>query len=38
MHLAAENPHDKGREKYLAGKHDFVTAKLNEAKIWAVFG
>lgn len=38
MHLAAENPHAKGREKYLAGKHDFVTAKLNEAKIWADFG
>jgi len=38
MNLAAENPHDKGREKYLAGKHDFITAKLNEAKIWVDLG
>lgn len=38
MQLAAENPHDKGREKYLEGKHDFVTAKFNEATIWADFG
>lgn len=38
VRLAAENPHDKGREKYLAGKKDFVAAKLREAQIWTDSG
>lgn len=33
--LAAENPLDKGREKYLAGKHDFIVQTLRDAQIWA---
>ena len=32
--LAAENPHDKGREKYTTGKHDFITRTLSDAFIW----
>lgn len=35
--LAAENPYDPGREKYLAGKHGFVAAKIEEARIWTGF-
>ncbi|MDR3313612.1 MAG: GrpB family protein [Oscillospiraceae bacterium] len=38
VRLAAENPNDPGREKYLAGKHDFITQTLAEAQIWAEFG
>lgn len=38
VRLAVENPVDPGRKKYLAGKHDFVAAKINEARIWAEFG
>ncbi len=33
--LAAENQHDKGREKYLAGKFDFIEQTLKEASMWA---
>ena len=33
--LAAENPYDKGREKYLAGKHGFIVATQQAARIWA---
>jgi len=32
--LAAENPYDIGREKYLAGKHEFITRTLADAFIW----
>jgi GrpB-like predicted nucleotidyltransferase (UPF0157 family) len=35
IRLADENPHDKGREKYLAGKHDFISQKSREAFIWS---
>ena len=34
VRLAAENPYDPGREKYLAGKHDFIERILVEAEIW----
>ena len=37
IRLAEENPIDEGRAKYLAGKHDFIIAKLDEARIWADF-
>ena len=33
--LANENPYDEGREKYRAGKHDFIVSKLNDARKWA---
>ena len=35
MKLAAENQGDQGREKYLAGKFDFIERTLQEAQIWA---
>jgi len=35
LRLAAENPLDKGREKYLAGKHDFVERTTRETHAWA---
>jgi GrpB-like predicted nucleotidyltransferase (UPF0157 family)/ubiquinone/menaquinone biosynthesis C-methylase UbiE len=33
--LAGENPYDKGREKYLAGKHDFIKKMVADAFIWS---
>ena len=33
--LAKENPHDKGREKYLAGKYGFIKQTLQEALTWS---
>jgi GrpB-like predicted nucleotidyltransferase (UPF0157 family) len=36
--LAQENPDDWGREKYLAGKHDFVQQINREAQCWAYLG
>jgi GrpB-like predicted nucleotidyltransferase (UPF0157 family)/aminoglycoside phosphotransferase (APT) family kinase protein len=38
IRLAAENPIDSGREKYLAGKHDFIVEMLRIARIWNDFG
>jgi serine/threonine-protein kinase len=38
LRLAAENPNDKGREKYLAGKHDFVSSMIQIARLWNDFG
>ncbi|HCS74194.1 MAG TPA: hypothetical protein DIW17_09995 [Clostridiales bacterium] len=38
IRLAVENPYDKGREKYQAGKEDFVLSEINEARLWAKFG
>jgi len=35
VRLAAENPYDKDRQKYLVGKCDFIITKINEAQIWA---
>jgi len=32
--LARENPADKGREKYLAGKHRFIAQALEDALAW----
>ena len=32
--LAEENPHDPGREKYLAGKSDFIIRTYNDIEIW----
>ena len=37
VRLATETPYDIGREKYLAGKHDFIVSKINEAQIWVEF-
>ncbi|MDR0819717.1 MAG: GrpB family protein, partial [Oscillospiraceae bacterium] len=37
MRLATENPIDSGREKYLAGKHDFIVEMLRIARIWNDF-
>jgi len=37
IRLAEENPIDEGRAKYLAGKNDFIVAKINEARIWVEF-
>jgi len=34
VRLAAENPHDPGREKYLSGKHDFIEQTLADAEVW----
>ena len=36
--LAAANPEDAGREKYLAGKHAFVRDTLQKAAEWAIPG
>lgn len=33
--LATENPYDKGREKYLAGKYEFIKRTLQEALVWS---
>ena len=33
--LATENPHDKGREKYLAGKYEFIKQTLQDALVWS---
>ena len=38
LQLAAENPVDQGREKYLAGKSGFIAAQLMFARIWDDFG
>jgi aminoglycoside phosphotransferase (APT) family kinase protein len=38
LRLAAENPVDKGREKYLAGKTGFIADQLMLARIWNDFG
>lgn len=35
LSLAAANPEDPGREKYLAGKHDFIRRTLKKAAAWA---
>ncbi len=35
LHLAAEHPEDMGREKYLAGKHDFIRKTIEKANKWA---
>ena len=37
VRLMSENPIDPGREKYLAGKKDFIAAKLGPAQIWDEF-
>ena len=34
LFLAAANPEDAGREKYTAGKHDFVQEMLRKAEAW----
>ena len=34
LSLAAAHPEDAGREKYTAGKHDFVRETLRKAKAW----
>ena len=34
LSLAAANPEDAGREKYTAGKHDFVREILRKAEAW----
>jgi GrpB-like predicted nucleotidyltransferase (UPF0157 family) len=34
LRLATVNPDDKGREKYLAGKHDFIVSTLAQARQW----
>lgn len=36
--MANENPQDKGRENYLAGKHDFVVHTLRKAQVWSFLG
>ena len=38
LSLAAANPEDAGREKYLAGKHAFVRETLLKAAEWARLG
>ena len=38
LSLAAANPEDAGREKYLAGKHAFVRETLRKAAEWARLG
>jgi serine/threonine-protein kinase len=38
VQLATESHNDNGRKKYLAGKHDFVVATINQANIWNDFG
>ena len=35
VRLAKENPHDKGREKYLAGKYEFINRTLQDALVWS---
>jgi len=35
LRLAAEHPEDAGREKYLAGKHDFIRETIARANAWA---
>jgi len=37
VRFATENPYDPGREKYLAGKHDFIIAAQQAARIWVDF-
>lgn len=36
--LASERPVDPGREFYLAGKRDFITAALRKAMVWSYLG
>lgn len=36
--LAEKNPEDKGREKYLAGKHDFIVRTLRTALVKSYLG
>ena len=36
--LAEKNPKDKGREKYLAGKHDFIVRTLRTALVKSYLG
>ncbi|MBQ6023797.1 MAG: GrpB family protein [Clostridia bacterium] len=36
--LAAECPVDAGRERYLAGKHDFIRDTLRKATVWSYLG
>ena len=35
LRLAAEHPEDMGREKYLAGKRDFIRGMIEKANAWA---
>ena len=37
VRLSVENPYDPGREKYLAGKHDFIVRTLVAAERWRRF-
>ncbi len=38
LQLVAQNPIDPGREKYLAGKHDFIQHTLRKAQVWSYLG
>lgn len=38
LRLAAEAPVDSGRERYLAGKHDFIVNTLRKAAVSALLG
>ena len=38
LSLAREAPVDGGREKYLAGKHEFIRRTLQTAALWALLG
>ena len=38
IRLAGENQHGPGREKYLAGKHDFIANTIKAANTWAAKG
>ena len=38
LSLARECPVDAGRERYLAGKHEFVRRTLQTAALWAMIG
>jgi GrpB-like predicted nucleotidyltransferase (UPF0157 family) len=38
IRLAHEHGYDKGREQYLAGKHDFIVQTLRAALVWSYLG
>lgn len=38
LRLAAQCSIDPGREKYLAGKHDFIQHTLRKAQVWSFLG
>ncbi|MHB1484133.1 MAG: GrpB family protein [Saccharofermentanales bacterium] len=38
LRLMVENPIDPGREKYIAGKKNFITERLKLARLWDDFG